>query len=42
MKFIIAGLLALSLTCFATAEDAPLPIQVDTLIQNFLMGRYVL
>jgi quercetin dioxygenase-like cupin family protein len=33
MKFIIAALLASSLTYFATAEDAPSPIQVETLIQ---------
>jgi quercetin dioxygenase-like cupin family protein len=34
MKFILAALVASSLTCFATAEDAPPPIQVETLIET--------
>jgi hypothetical protein len=43
MKFIIAVLLASSLTCFARAEDAASPIQVETFIQtHLLMGRHAL
>jgi quercetin dioxygenase-like cupin family protein len=34
MRFIIAGLLASSLACFATAKDAASPIQVETLMQT--------
>jgi quercetin dioxygenase-like cupin family protein len=34
MKLIIAALLVSSLTCFAAADDARSPIQVETLIQT--------